>query len=220
MQRKLIAMQRSCTENAVLARDPSRSHIVPVPFQATCLVQMDTWYYSPYPEPYNSLEKLYLCEYCLKYFGKKKTLLRHSAKCDLRHPPGDEIYRSPPPGGDRGQPPSSAATSPTIAVFEVDGKRNKVRDSLETRVAATCDNDTPLQQLEQNHGVMIVGSHPVRLPCMIICRILLCSQLANSKPCGRRMIACLTGYGIACVGVLPKPVPAVEAVPGPQDAVL
>ncbi len=88
---------------------------------------MDTWYYSPYPEPYNSLEKLYLCEYCLKYFGKKKTLLRHSAKCDLRHPPGDEIYRSPPPGGERGQPPSSAATSPTIAVFEVDGKRNKVR---------------------------------------------------------------------------------------------
>ncbi|CAL8467121.1 g6657 [Coccomyxa elongata] len=88
--------------------------------------EMDTWYYSPYPEPYNSLEKLYLCEYCLKYFGKKKTLLRHSAKCDLRHPPGDEIYRSPPPGGERGQPPSSAATDPTIAVFEVDGKRNKV----------------------------------------------------------------------------------------------
>jgi histone acetyltransferase MYST1 len=90
---------------------------------------MDTWYYSPYPEPYNSLEKLYLCEYCLKYFGKKKTLLRHSAKCDLRHPPGDEIYRSPPPGGERGQPPSNAATSPTIAVFEVDGKRNKVSSS-------------------------------------------------------------------------------------------
>ncbi len=92
--------------------------------------QMDTWYYSPYPEPYNSLEKLYLCEYCLKYFGKKKTLLRHSAKCDLRHPPGDEIYRSPPPGGERGQPPSSAATDPTIAVFEVDGKRNKVISSF------------------------------------------------------------------------------------------
>ena len=32
-----------------------------------------------------------------QYFRKKKTLLRHLAKCTLRHPPGDEIYRSPPP---------------------------------------------------------------------------------------------------------------------------
>lgn len=41
--------------------------------------------------------------YTLKYFRKKKTLLRHLAKCTLRHPPGDEIYRSPPPpSGDPG----------------------------------------------------------------------------------------------------------------------
>ncbi len=49
---------------------------------------MDTWYYSPYPEPYASATKLYLCEYTLKYFRKKKTLLRHLAKLDIRHPPG------------------------------------------------------------------------------------------------------------------------------------
>ena len=50
---------------------------------------MDTWYYSPYPEPYASCNKLYVCEYSLKYFRKKKTLLRHLAKLDIRHPPGD-----------------------------------------------------------------------------------------------------------------------------------
>lgn len=50
--------------------------------------EMDTWYYSPYPEPYASCTKLYLCEYTLKYFRKKKTLLRHLAKLDIRHPPG------------------------------------------------------------------------------------------------------------------------------------
>ena len=49
---------------------------------------MDTWYYSPYPEPYASQHKLYICEYTLKYFRKKKTLMRHLAKLDLRHPPG------------------------------------------------------------------------------------------------------------------------------------
>ena len=47
-----------------------------------------TWYYSPYPEPYNQLEKLYVCEFCLKYFKKKTTHVRHGAKCEFRHPPG------------------------------------------------------------------------------------------------------------------------------------
>jgi hypothetical protein len=28
-----------------------------------------------------------------RYMKKKKTLQRHRAKCELRHPPGDEIYR-------------------------------------------------------------------------------------------------------------------------------
>jgi hypothetical protein len=41
---------------------------------------MDTWYYSPFPEPYASCHKLYICEYSLKYFRKKATLLRHLAK--------------------------------------------------------------------------------------------------------------------------------------------
>jgi len=76
---------------------------------------IDTWYYSPYPEPFASEKKLYICEYTLKYFKKKKTLVRHLAKTPLRHPPGDEIYRSPDPG----HYPGDCATTPTIAVFEV-----------------------------------------------------------------------------------------------------
>ena len=28
--------------------------------------EVDTWYYSPYPEPHASCNKLYLCEYTLK----------------------------------------------------------------------------------------------------------------------------------------------------------
>ena len=76
---------------------------------------IDTWYYSPYPEPFASEKKLYVCEYTLKYFKKKKTLVRHLAKTPLRHPPGDEIYRSPDPG----HYPGDCAATPTIAVFEV-----------------------------------------------------------------------------------------------------
>ncbi|EGC37429.1 hypothetical protein DICPUDRAFT_76975 [Dictyostelium purpureum] len=71
--------------------------------------EIDTWYFSPYPEEFAKCDKLFLCEFCLKYMKKKKTLNRHKLKCDLRHPPGNEIYRSG-----------------NLSMFEVDGKKNKI----------------------------------------------------------------------------------------------
>jgi len=71
--------------------------------------EIDTWYFSPYPEEFSKCSKLYLCEFCLKYMKKKKTLLRHKLKCTLRHPPGNEIYRQD-----------------ELSMFEVDGKKNKI----------------------------------------------------------------------------------------------
>ncbi|KAI8468685.1 MAG: acyl-CoA N-acyltransferase [Monoraphidium minutum] len=91
--------------------------------------ELDTWYFSPFPEPYASCPKLYICEYSLKYFRKKRSLLRHLAKLEARHPPGDEIYRSPPPpprGQGGGGGGATAVTDPPIAVFEVDGREAKV----------------------------------------------------------------------------------------------
>ncbi len=115
---------------------------------------MDTWYYSPYPEPYNGLERLFLCEFCLKYFGKRTTLLRHAAKCALRHPPGDEIYRSPPAG--------PAAAAPAIAMFEVDGNRSKARPGgfsfmRLARAAATATGDGLGKRRAQ--GQCVVSQH-------------------------------------------------------------
>lgn len=85
--------------------------------------EIDTWYFSPYPEPHSSCNKLFICEYTLKYFRKKKTLLRHMAKLSLRCPPGDEIYRSPPRLGEFNR---AAYTNPQISMFEVDGRKAKV----------------------------------------------------------------------------------------------
>ena len=39
--------------------------------------EIDTWYFSPYPEEFAHCKKLFLCEFCLKYMKKKKTLIRH-----------------------------------------------------------------------------------------------------------------------------------------------
>jgi len=68
--------------------------------------EIDTWYFSPYPEEFSQCDKLFICEFCLKYMKKKKTLLRHKTKCEYRHPPGNEIYRHG-----------------SLSLFEVDGKK-------------------------------------------------------------------------------------------------
>ena len=56
--------------------------------------EIPTWYFSPYPEEYACCEKLYICEFCLNYMTQRDTLLRHKARCELRYPPGNEIYRN------------------------------------------------------------------------------------------------------------------------------
>ncbi|XP_076882354.1 histone acetyltransferase of the MYST family 1 [Bidens hawaiensis] len=71
--------------------------------------EIETWYFSPFPPEYNDCLNLYFCEFCLTFMKRKQQLQRHMKKCDLKHPPGDEIYRSG-----------------TLSMFEVDGKKNKV----------------------------------------------------------------------------------------------
>ncbi|KAA6378886.1 MAG: putative histone acetyltransferase of the MYST family 2 [Streblomastix strix] len=66
--------------------------------------EIETWYYSPYPDEYEIVPKLFICEGCLKYMRKKKTLIQHRQKCGWFCPPGKIIYREG-----------------NIAVFEVDG---------------------------------------------------------------------------------------------------
>ena len=71
--------------------------------------EIETWYFSPYPEEYCGDEKMYICEFCLKYMKKQKTLAMHCDVCTMKSPPGKEIYRD---GG--------------LSMFEVDGKENKI----------------------------------------------------------------------------------------------
>lgn len=45
--------------------------------------EIDTWYFSPYPDEY-CCDKLYVCEYTLKYMKKASALERHKV-CYLPH---------------------------------------------------------------------------------------------------------------------------------------
>lgn len=71
--------------------------------------EVNTWYYSPYPDEYYG-DEMYVCEFCLKYMKERNTLVRHCAKCQSRQPPGKLIYKD----------------KTNVAMFELDGADHKI----------------------------------------------------------------------------------------------
>lgn len=53
--------------------------------------EIDTWYFSPYPEEYGKVPKLWICEYCLKYMRMEKTYRHHIVRSVI--PPLNIYYR-------------------------------------------------------------------------------------------------------------------------------
>ncbi|CAG8584511.1 4923_t:CDS:2 [Diversispora eburnea] len=71
--------------------------------------EIETWYYSPFPDEYKNVKKIYVCQHCLKYMKVKETYGRHMSLCDRRYPTGVKIYEK---GRNK--------------IYEVDGKLQKV----------------------------------------------------------------------------------------------
>jgi len=71
--------------------------------------EIDTWYFSPYPEEYGKCSKLWICEFCLKYMRLEKSYRYHQYECCQRQPNGKEIYRKG-----------------SISIYEVDGLNFKL----------------------------------------------------------------------------------------------
>nr|CAG8503261.1 11168_t:CDS:2 [Entrophospora candida] len=70
--------------------------------------EIKCWYDSPYPDPYKNLNKLYVCEYCMKYMRLQGTYKRHTQTCRPECP-GKLIYEKN-----------------KIRMYEVDGKDSKL----------------------------------------------------------------------------------------------
>ena len=55
--------------------------------------EMSVWYASPYPPDFTCLPKIFLCQFCLKYFKSSATLHRHAVRpatglhCVIATPP-------------------------------------------------------------------------------------------------------------------------------------
>ncbi|OBA20744.1 hypothetical protein METBIDRAFT_205485 [Metschnikowia bicuspidata var. bicuspidata NRRL YB-4993] len=57
------------------------------------LFVIEPWYFSPYPIELTEEDEIYICDFTLLYFSSRKQFERHRAKCLMKHPPGNEIYR-------------------------------------------------------------------------------------------------------------------------------
>eukprot|EP00388_Colpodella_angusta_P008515 GDKJ01023252.1.p1 GENE.GDKJ01023252.1~~GDKJ01023252.1.p1 ORF type:complete len:417 (+),score=48.42 GDKJ01023252.1:58-1308(+) len=71
--------------------------------------KVPTWYFSPFPREHQNVDTLHTCEFCLNFFKESMELDAHMARCTVRCPPGDEIYRDG-----------------TLSMFEVDGALSRV----------------------------------------------------------------------------------------------
>jgi hypothetical protein len=47
--------------------------------------EIDAWYHSPYPYEFGAfIDRLYICEYCLKYMNKETQLAHHKVVASFR----------------------------------------------------------------------------------------------------------------------------------------
>ncbi|KAG0282743.1 K(lysine) acetyltransferase [Linnemannia gamsii] len=69
-----------------------------------------TWYYSPYPDEYQDCQRLFICEYCLKYIRQVDSFINHTkTTCKRKRPPGTVVY-----------------SKGINKIYKVDGKTNKL----------------------------------------------------------------------------------------------
>ncbi len=102
--------------------------------------EVEAWYFSPYPAEYAHLPVLYICEFCLCFFPSPTMLRRHRTKCNLHHPPGNEIYRHD-----------------DISFFEIDGRRQRT----------WCRNLCLISKCFLDHKTLYYDVDPFLYYCMV-----------------------------------------------------
>lgn len=136
--------------------------------------EVESWYFSPYPQEYAHIDVLYICEFCLSYFPSGTMLHRHRDKCTLMHPPGNEIYRD-----DNG-----------ISFFEIDGRKQRT----------WCRNLCLLSKCFLDHKFLYFDVDPFLYYCMVQrdsagCHLIGYFSKDKESP---------DGYNVACILTLPQ----------------
>lgn len=103
--------------------------------------ELEPWYFSPYPVEYTEEDMVFICEFCLSYYGSSRRFERHRGKCSLLHPPGNEIYRDD-----------------NVSFFEIDGRRQRT----------WCRNLCLLSKCFLDHKTLYYDVDPFLFYCMVV----------------------------------------------------
>ncbi|KAI7162953.1 Histone acetyltransferase [Hortaea werneckii] len=103
--------------------------------------EIEPWYFSPYPAEFTDCDLVYICEMCLGYYGSETQFRRHRKKCQVFHPPGNEIYRDD-----------------NVSFFEIDGRRQRT----------WCRNLCLLSKLFLDHKTLYYDVDPFLFYCMTV----------------------------------------------------
>jgi histone acetyltransferase HTATIP len=101
--------------------------------------EIEPWYFSPYPVELTEEDVIYIDDFTLQYFGSRKQFERFRAKCTLRHPPGNEIYRDD-----------------YVSFFEIDGRKQRT----------WCRNVCLFSKLFLDHKTLYYDVDPFLFYCM------------------------------------------------------
>lgn len=134
-----------------------------------------TWYFSPFPQYFQLIDTLFICEFCLSFFKYKSELLRHIHICQWHHPIGNEIYRDK-----------------DLSVFEIDGARNPIY----------CENLCYISKFFLDHKNLNYNVEPFLFYVLTEvdesgCHIV--GYFSKEKACSENS----SGYNLSCILVMP-----------------
>ncbi|KAK3816172.1 MAG: acyl-CoA N-acyltransferase [Benniella sp.] len=133
-----------------------------------------TWYYSPFPEEYQDCQRLFICEYCLKYIRQVESFLHHNKSCKRKRPPGTVVY-----------------SKGINKIYKVDGKSHKLYcQNLSLLAKLFLDNKTLYFDIHGFHFFVLTevrGGDRADVPVGFF----------------SKEIVSYDGYNLACILILP-----------------
>ncbi|KAF9160449.1 K(lysine) acetyltransferase [Actinomortierella ambigua] len=136
--------------------------------------EIGTWYYSPFPDEYHDCQRLFICEFCLKYVKRVDNFIAHQRLCKGKKPPGTVVY-------------SKGANK----IYKVDGRAHKLY----------CQNLSLLAKLFLDNKTLYFDVHGFTF--YVLTEVRASDRADVPVGFFSKEIVSYDGYNLACILVLP-----------------
>ncbi|KAF9975197.1 K(lysine) acetyltransferase [Actinomortierella ambigua] len=136
--------------------------------------EIGTWYYSPFPDEYHDCQRLFICEFCLKYIKHVDNFIAHTRSCKSKKPPGTVVF-------------SKGANK----IYKVDGRTHKLY----------CQNLSLLAKLFLDNKTLYFDVHGFTF--FVLTEVRASDRADVPVGFFSKEIISYDGYNLACILVLP-----------------